>query len=71
MKKQIRNDEERKKVILKILKKYGRLSATKLCFLGFGHLQYTILIPSLEKLVKEQKIVQEPETNATYWKLKE
>jgi hypothetical protein len=64
-------NEKIKKEILIILKKYGRCSTSKLCFLATGHTNNYAVLKELESLAQENKITREDETGATYWRLHE
>lgn len=63
-------NEDVKKNILTVLKNYGRSSTTKICFLVTGHTNNYAVLKELDSLKKENKILQETETSATYWSLK-
>ena len=69
-KKYIIDNEDKKKKILFVLSKYGRMPTTKLCFIGFEHTDYQPLFLVLEELVKDKKIIKQEETNAIYWSIK-
>jgi len=60
--------KNKKQEILKWLKQLKRLSTTKIMGLTGSNLKYTIKY--LNELEKENKVVKEKETVATYWRLK-
>ena len=59
---------EKQKKILKFLKKEGRCAAYKISSYISLPINYTKKY--LEELLKENKVVKEKETNATYWSIK-
>lgn len=59
---------EKKEEILKWLSQFGRLSTSR--FVGFLGINYESVKVLLEQLKQEGKIVEEKETHASYWRLK-
>lgn len=58
----------KKEEIIKWLKQFGRLSTSR--FVGLLSVDYDSVKKLLEELEKEEVIIKEEETNATYWRLK-
>ena len=59
----------KKDSIIDWLKKMGRISTTQIC--GLINADYNTTLKYLQELKEEKKIIDEKETRATYWKLKE
>lgn len=61
--------QDKKQEILKWLKEFNRLSTSR--FTGLLGLNYDSVKILLNELVEEGKVIEEKETNASYWVLGE
>ena len=59
--------EKKKREIIKWLKEFKRLSTSR--FMGLIGINYDSVKILLEELKEENKIAEEKETNASYWRL--
>ncbi|MEK6878264.1 MAG: hypothetical protein AABY22_01580 [Nanoarchaeota archaeon] len=62
------NNEEKKKLIIKWLKEFKRLSTSRIG--GLLGMNYDSVKNILDEMTKEKRIIEEKETNASYYVIK-